>query len=109
MASIYVELLNIILDVPIVNFSNFTSDGIFHISFYVYLVLFHDLFWGILGGIIGGGLYAQKRSLGTLTLFLVIWGTFFAIVLPEPVAPIFGLILAFALAVTFYRTFVDKQ
>jgi len=95
--------------VPLLNFSDFMDEGIFRIGFYVYLVLFHDLFWGILGGIIGGGIYAQKQAIGTTALFLIIWGTFFGIVLPEPVMPIFGIILAFLLSVAYYHTFVKKQ
>jgi len=93
---------------PIINFTNVTSEGIFRIGFYVYLVVLHDLFWGILGGIIAGGLYAQERSLGTVTAFLILWGVFFGIVLPTHVVPIFGIILGILIAVILHRTFVGR-
>lgn len=71
-------------------------------------MIFHDLFWGILGGLIGGGLYAQKQSLGTAIGFLILWGTFFGVILPTHVVPIFGIILGLAIAVTLHKAFVGQ-
>jgi len=52
-------VIPIIMD-AIINFTNFTSDGIFSISFAVYLSIFGDLFWGMLFGIIGGAMHRTE-------------------------------------------------
>jgi hypothetical protein len=101
-------VIPIIMD-AIINFTNFTSDGIFSISFAVYLSIFGDLFWGMLFGIIGGALYASNRSIGVVTTYLIIVGSVLGILLPIFIIPIFGIILGFALTIIFYKTFVEKK
>ena len=89
----------------IYNFSNFTRDGIFRVAFTPYLALMHDMFWGILFGIIGVAIYANERSLGTTTIYLILVGIFVAIVFPASIMAFFGMILAFLLATIFYKAF----
>lgn len=101
-------MIPILLD-AILNFTNFTTDGIFHITFNVYLTIFGDLFWGMLFGIIGAALYASNRSIGVITTYLILVGAILGILLPTHIVPIFGIILGFALTVIFYRTFVEKR
>ena len=93
----------------IVNFTNFTRDGIFRISFDSYLAIFGDLFWGLLFGFIGAGLYANNRSLSTVTTYLILVGAILGIILPTHIAGVFGVILGFTLAVIFYKVFVETS
>lgn len=89
------------------NFSNFTRDGIIRVAFDPYLSIFGNYLWGIIFGFIGAGLYANERSLGTATIYLILVGAFMSIVFPVAVAGIFGLLLAFLLAVIFYKAFIQ--
>ena len=91
------------------NFTNFTSTGILRIAMDPYFSLFGNLTWGIFFGFVGTGLYANERSIGTLIAYLVIVGVFFSIVFPAGLIYLFGLILSFALSVTFYRTFIENR
>lgn len=90
------------------NLSNF-SVNMFRISFGPYIDTFGSLFFAIFFGFIGAGLYANERSIGTITTYLILIGAFMGIVMPDAVAAIFGLLLAFAIAVIFYRTFVETK
>ena len=98
---------NLILS-SIVNFSNFTSDGIFKVSFQVYLVIFHDLFWGLLFGFIGAGIYANNRNKSTIATYLILVGAILGVILPTHIVGIFGIILGFILAVIFYKSFIES-
>jgi len=89
------------------NFSNFTNNGIFRAAFTPYLTLLGNYFWGILFGFIGAAIYANERSIGTTTIYLILVGVFMSIVFPLPLAGIFGLILAFVLAIIFYKAFIQ--
>ena len=91
------------------NFTNFTSSGIIRIAMDPYFIIFRNFTWGIIFGFIGAGLYANERSVGTLIAYLVIVGVFFSIIFPEALVYLFGLILSFALAVTFYKTFIENR
>jgi hypothetical protein len=89
------------------NFSNFTSHGIFKVAFEPYLAHLDNYFWGAFFGIIGVAIYANERSIGTIAVYMILVGIFMAIVFPVPLAGIFGLILAFILAVIFYKAFIE--
>lgn len=89
------------------NFSNFTRDGIIKVAFNPYLEVFGNFTWGIIFGFIGAAIYANERSIGTATIYLILVGAFMAIVFPLAVAGIFGLLLAFLLAVIFYKAFIQ--
>ena len=91
------------------NFSNFTSDGILRIAFDPYLSIFGNYTWGIIFGFIGAGLYANERSLGTITIYLILVGVFMSIILPVAFAAILGLILAFIVGTIFYVSFVKEK
>jgi hypothetical protein len=91
------------------NFSNFTNEGILRVAFSPYLTVLGNSFWGALFGFIGVALYANERSVGVVTLYLILIGIFISIVFPESLMGIFSLILAFALGVIFYKAFVQKR
>ena len=92
-----------------INLTNFTAGGIIRYSLNPYIVIFGNLTFGIIFGFVGAALYANERSLGTIITYLTLVGIFFAIILPAAVVAVFGLILVFALATVFYRTFVETR
>jgi hypothetical protein len=92
----------------IYNFSNFTRDGIFRVAFTPYLALMNDMFWGIFFGIIGVAIYANERSIGTTSIYLILVGMFVAIVFPISVVFFFGMILSFLIATIFYKAFIEN-
>ena len=89
--------------------SNFTRDGIIKVAFNPYIAIFGSFTFGIIFGFIGAAVYVNERSISTIITYLVLIGIFFAIVLPIPIAAIFGLILVFALATVFYKAFVESR
>ena len=91
------------------NFSNFTSDGILRVAFDPFLSIFGNYTWGIVFGFIGAGLYANERSLGTISIYLILVGVFMSIILPVAFAAILGLILAFILGSVFYVSFIKER
>jgi len=97
----------IVLMDELFNFSNFTNQGIFRVAFQVYYSTFGNFTWGIILGFIGAGIYANERSIGTTAIYLILVGVFMSIILPLPLAGIFGLILAFMITVIFYKAFVQ--
>jgi len=104
------EILTSIIAAAIdINMSNMTRDGIIRVAFNPYLAIFGNLTFGIIFGFIGAAVYANERSISTIITYLVLVGIFFAIVLPIPIAAIFGLILVFALSTVFYKTFVEPK
>ena len=90
------------------NLTNF-SINMFRLSFGPYIDIFGSLFFSIFFGFIGAGLYANERSIGSITTYLILMGVFMGFVMPYEVIAIFGLLLSFALAVIFYRTFVETK
>lgn len=103
-----IEKLLVIMSFIEFNLTNF-SMNMFRLSFGTYIDTFGSLFFAIFFGFIGAGLYANERSIGTITTYLILVGAFMGIVMPDAVVAIFGLLLAFALAVIFYRTFVETK
>jgi len=91
------------------NFTNFTNEGLIRAPMVPYLTIFGNLLWGILFGFIGGAVYANERSLGTSAAYLILVGAFMAFILPVPIIAIFGLLLAFIVAVILYITFVTMR
>lgn len=91
------------------NFTNFTTEGVFKVSFSPFIHIFGNYFFPMLLGVIGSALYANERSLGTITVYLILMGAFFAIVFPQSMISIFMMLLAFALAVTFYKAFLRRD
>ncbi len=90
------------------NLTNF-SVNMFRLSFGPYIDIFGSLFFSIFFGFIGAGLYANERSIGTITTYLILMGAFMGFVMPYHVTAIFGLLLSFAVAVIFYKTFVEPK
>jgi hypothetical protein len=96
----------------IFNFSNFTNRGILRVAFDPYLSVFGNFTWGIIAGFIGAALYINERSIGTLTIYLILTGVFMSIVFRGPagvLVGLFGVILALLLAVIFFRAFVQDN
>jgi len=93
----------------IVNFSNFTRDGIIRLAFQPYYAILGNFTWGIIFGFIGVALYANERSMGTVSIFLIIIGVFFSIAMAQLMWYLFGIILGLLLATIFYRTFVVQK
>lgn len=91
------------------NFSEFIDEGIIRLAFGPYLNLFGNLFWGLMFGFIGGALYANERSIGTITAYLLLVGAFTGFIFPASVVAILGIILAFALTTILYITFVTMR
>jgi hypothetical protein len=91
------------------NFTNFTSSGILRVGFQPYLVIFGNFTWGIIFGFIGAGLYANERSIGTITIYLILVGVFVSILFPASLIGLFGLILVFTLTVIFYKAFIQNR
>jgi len=89
------------------NFSNFTSDGILRVAMGPYLDLMGNIFWGAFFGFIGAAVYANERSIGTTATYLILVGTFTALIFPSSLVSIFGIILAFLFAVILYVVFVQ--
>jgi len=91
------------------NFSNFTNIGILRVAFDPYYSIVGNFLWGIIFGFIGMAIYANERSIGTATLYLILIGIFISVVFPAALIGIFGLMLAFTLATIFYKTFVQSR
>jgi len=91
------------------NITNFTSDGILRVAFDPYLSIFGNITWGLIFGFIGAAVYANERSLGTTAVYLIIVGMFMAIIFPNGLATIFGLLLAFIMATILYIAFVQQK
>lgn len=90
------------------NLTNF-SINMFRLSFEPFIDTFGSFFFAIFFGFIGAGMYANERSIGTITTYLILVGAFMGFVMPNAVVAIFGLLLAFALSVIFYRTFIEPK
>lgn len=91
------------------NLSNLTSEGILRAAFDPYYAIFGNLFWGIVLGMVGAGLYANERSIGTVTTYLILVGVFCGVLFPNQLVFLFGLILAFLLSTIFYITFIESR
>jgi len=91
------------------SFSNFTDAGIIRVAFDPYLSVLGNFTWGIMFGFIGAGLYANERSIGTITLYMILIGIFFSIIFPFWLIYIFGLLLSFLFTIIFYTTFVKSR
>ena len=91
------------------NLTNFTRDGIIRVAFDPYYAIFGNFTWGVIFGFIGVALYANERSIGTITTYLIIVGIFMSIIFPSILMGLFGMILAFTIAVIFYRTFIESK
>lgn len=91
------------------NFSNFNDTGILRIAFDPYISIFGNMAWGLIFGFIGTGIYANERSIGQITAYLIVVGAIMGIIMPNQVGAIFGLILGFALTAIFYTTFVKRR
>lgn len=91
------------------NLSNFTRDGIIRVAFDPYYAIFGNFTWGVIFGFIGVALYANERSIGTIATYLIIVGIFMSIIFPSILMGLFGMILAFTIAVIFYRTFIESK
>lgn len=95
-----------ILAIIDLNFTDFINTGVFRIALGPYLDIFGNLFWGIIFGFIGGGIYANERSVGTTATYLILVAAFTGFIFPASVVAIFGLLLAFLIAVILYYAFV---
>lgn len=91
------------------NLTNFTRDGIIRVAFDPYYAIFGNFTWGVIFGFIGVALYANERSIGTITTYLIIVGIFMSIIFPSILMGLFGLILTFTIATIFYRTFIESK
>ena len=91
------------------NFSNFTGQGILRAAFDPYVSIMANFTWGAIFGFIGIAIYANERSIGTATLYLILIGIFISIIFPNALMAIFALMLAFMLGVIFYRTFIQAR
>jgi len=91
------------------NLSNFTRDGIIRVAFDPYYAIFGNFTWGVIFGFIGVALYANERSIGTITTYLILVGIFMSIIFPSILMGLFGLILTFTIATIFYRTFIESK
>lgn len=91
------------------NFTSFTAEGILRVAFDPYYNIFGNLTWGIILGFIGAGLYANERSIGTIATYLILVGIFAAILFPNQLVFLFGMILAFVISVIFYITFIESR
>ena len=105
----FANIISIIVSAIDINLTNMTRDGIIRVAFNPYTAIFGSFTFGIIFGFIGAAVYANERSIGTIITYLVLVGIFFAVVLPIPIVAIFGLILVFALATVFYKTFVEPK
>ena len=90
------------------NFTDFIDGGMLRWGIVPYYVIFGNFTWGIILGFIGTGLYANERSLGTVMLYLLLVGIFFAIVLPFSFVFLLGLIFTFLISVVLYKGFIEK-
>lgn len=89
--------------------TNLTTEGILRVAFDPYYNVFGNFTWGIVLGFIGAGLYANERSIGTITTYLILVGIFASILFPAQLVMLFGLLLAFGLSVIFYITFIESR
>ena len=71
------------------NFTNFTSQGIFRVAFDPYVSVVGNFTWEIIFGFIGIAIYANERSIGTATLYLILIGLFISVVFPTALIGIF--------------------
>jgi len=109
LAMLKIHINSVVCNVIDLNFNNFTSEGILRVSFDPYIQVLGNLTWGIVFGFIGGGLYANERSISLVTGYLILVGIFFSIILPYWFMYLFGLMLAFVLTVIFFIAFVKKK
>ena len=89
--------------------TNLTTEGILRVAFDPYYDVFGNFTWGVIFGFIGAGLYANERSIGTITTYLILVGIFGSILFPAQLVMLFGLILAFVLSVILYITLVESR
>ena len=89
--------------------TNLTTEGILRVAFDPYYNVFGNFTWGIIFGFIGAGLYANERSIGTITTYLILVGIFGSILFPAQLIMLFGLLLAFVLSVIFYISFIESR
>jgi len=91
------------------NLSNLTTDGILKAAFNPYYSIFGEFTWGIILGFIGAALYVNERSVGTTTTYLILVGVFVSIIFPSHIVSVFGVILAFLIAIIFYKAFIERE
>jgi len=91
------------------NLTNFTNDGLIRVAFDPYYGIFGNFTWGVVFGFIGVAIYANERSIGTTTTYLILVGIFMSIIFPSILMGLFGLILTFLIAIIFYKTFIESK
>ena len=89
--------------------TNLTTEGILRVAFDPYYAVFGNFTWGIILGFIGSALYANERSIGTIATYLILVGIFAAVLFPEELVFLFGMILAFVISVIFYVSFIESR
>ena len=104
-----IQIISYIIGVIDINLSNFTDDLLYY-AFAPYIYIFHDFFWGMFFGFIGGAIYVASEGNYLLIFgYLVLMGFFFGIILPFALVAIVGLIAAFIGATIVYRAFVETK
>ena len=91
------------------NLTNLTDGGLARAMFECYRTIFGNFFWALVFGFIGAGIYVNERSIGSIVTYLMLLGVFVSIIFTFDVIAIFGLFLAFLLAVIFFKAFVDRK
>jgi len=102
------NLLMLIMVTIDINVSDFITNWSQY-AFNPYTSLFGNLTWGFIFGFIGAGLYVGSKSQATAFTYLVIVGVIFAVILPEALIGIFGIIVAFIGTVALYVAFVTTR
>jgi len=102
------ELLLYVLVTVDINLSDFISNWTQY-AFNPYTSLFGNLTWGFIFGFIGAGIYMGSKSQATTFTYLVIVGIIFAVILPQAMIGILGIIITFMGTVALYIAFVTTR
>lgn len=102
------SLIYIVLISIDINVSEFIGNSM-RFAFDPYTSLFGNLTWGFIFGFMGAGVFVGSKSQTTTFTYLVIVAISFAIILPDVMIGLFGVILAFIGTTALYVAFVTSR
>lgn len=102
------SMIYFVADAIPINLTNLTTDGIIKAAFNPYYSIFGEFTWGIILGFIGAGIYINERSIGTITIYLILIGIFVSAIFPSHIIALFGILLSLLVAIIFYKAFIER-
>jgi len=102
------SLLTLVLVTIDINLTDFITNWTIY-AFSPYTTIFGDLTFGIILGFIGAGAYVGAGSKILVFGFMIVVGIIFAVVLPDTLILMFGVLVTFIVTATLYNVYTQTQ